>query len=284
MCTPNYSSSIAKEIIKNPELKKWHLHQPDFTADGSHLSHQENFLNDIIEMIPTMKAVHFTGGEPMLIPDLTKIIDSMDSQGYISDIILYITTNGSAINPKFIEKINKFKKTHVTISIDAINEVAEYVRDGTIWSKVDANIEYYGQIRLNNPHTFFLNSNTVLTAYTVLTMDKTVEYLCDLQRKYKFHMTMSVADLFYQPNALTGETRIKAIASLTRALKILEAPDINGDGIKAQISSVKAILENSEPDEISAGQFFNFTKEIDTLRNQSFEKVFGFKLSNAQNI
>jgi hypothetical protein len=33
-------------------------------------------------------------------------------------------------------------------------------------------------------------------------MDKTVEYLCDLQRKYKFHMTMSVADLFYQPNAL----------------------------------------------------------------------------------
>jgi organic radical activating enzyme len=97
MCTPNYSSSIAKEIIKNPELKKWHLHQPDFTADGSHLSHQENFLNDIIDMIPTMKAVHFTGGEPMLIPDLTKIIDSMDSQGYISDIILYITTNGSAI-------------------------------------------------------------------------------------------------------------------------------------------------------------------------------------------
>ncbi len=51
-------------------------------------------------------------------------------------------------------------------------------------------------------------------------MDKTVEYLCDLQRKYKFHMTMSVADLFYQPNALTGEARIKAIASLTRALAI----------------------------------------------------------------
>jgi sulfatase maturation enzyme AslB (radical SAM superfamily) len=207
----------------------------------------------------------------------------MDSQGYISDIILYITTNGSAINPKFIEKINKFKKTHVTVSIDGINEVAEYVRDGTIWSKVNANIEYYGQFKLNNPHTFFLNSNTVLTAYTVLTMDKTVEYLCDLQRKYKFHMTMSVADLFYQPNALTGEARIKAIESLTRALKILEAPDINGDGIKAQISSVKAILENSKPDEISAGQFFNFTQEIDTLRNQSFEKVFGFKLSNAQN-
>jgi hypothetical protein len=163
------------------------------------------------------------------------------------------------------------------------NEVAEYVRDGTIWSKVNANIEYYGQFKLNNPHTFFLNSNTVLTAYTVLTMDKTVEYLCNLQRKYKFHMTMSVADLFYQPNALTGEARIKAIASLTRALEILEAPDINGDGIKAQISSVKYILENSEPDEISAGQFFHFTKEIDTLRNQSFENVFGLKLSNTQN-
>jgi hypothetical protein len=96
-------------------------------------------------------------------------------------------------------------------------------------------------------------------------------------------MTMSVADLFYQPNALTGEARIKAIASLTRALEILEAPDINGDGIKAQISSVKYILENSEPDEISAGQFFHFTKEIDTLRNQSFENVFGLKLSSTQN-
>jgi hypothetical protein len=204
----------------------------------------------------------------------------MDSQGYISDIMLYITTNGSTINPRFIEKLNKFKRTYVTVSIDGINEVAEYVRDGTIWSKVNANIDFYGQIKLNHPHTFFLNSNTVLTAYTVLTMDKTVEYLCDLQRKYKFHMTMSVADLFYQPNALTGEARIKAIESLTRALEILEAPDIDGDGIKAQISSVKAILENSEPDVMSAGQFFHFTKEIDALRNQSFEKVFGFPLKN----
>lgn len=283
MCTPNYSSSIAKEILKFPELKKWHLHQPEFTASVSHLSHQENFLNDIIEMIPTLKAVHFTGGEPMLIPDLTKIIDSMDSQGYISDIILYITTNGSTINPRFIEKLNKFKRTHVTISIDAINEVAEYVRDGTIWSRVDANIEYYGQLRLDNPHTLFLNSNTVLTAYTVLTMDKTVEYLCNLQRKYKFHMTMSVADMFYEPNALTGEARSIAIASLTRALAILEAPDINGDGIKGQISSVKAILENSEPDDAIAEQFCSYTTDTDIARNQSFEKVFGFKLSNAQN-
>jgi hypothetical protein len=114
-------------------------------------------------------------------------------------------------------------------------------------------------------------------------MDKTVEYLCNLQRKYKFHMTMSVADMFYEPNALTGEARSIAITSLTRALELLEAPDINGSGIKTQISSVKAILENSEPNKDSSEQFFHFTNEIDAVRNQSFENVFGLKLSSTQN-
>jgi sulfatase maturation enzyme AslB (radical SAM superfamily) len=282
MCTPNYSSSIDKEIKKNPELKKWYAHQPDVTTEASHLAYQEEFLNDIIEMIPNMKAVHFTGGEPMLIPDLNKIVDSMDSQGYISDIMLYLTTNVSTINPRIIDKLNKFKKVFFTLSIDGVGDVAEYIRDGTIWSKVNANIEYYGQFKVNNPHTFFLNSNTVLTAYSVLTIDKTVEYLCELQRNYKFHLTMSVADLHFHPNVLQGKARNKAIESLSKALVILDAPDISADGIKSQLISVKTILENSEPDD-KWEDFVNYTMDIDTARNQNFENVFGLKLSNSQN-
>lgn len=279
MCTPNYSSSIDKEIKKNPELKIWYDHQPDVTTETSHLSYQDDFLNDILDMIPNIKAVHFTGGEPMLIPDLNKIVDAMDSQGYISDIILYLTTNVSTINPKIIDKLDKFKRVHFTLSIDGTDAVAEYVRDGTIWSKVNSNIEYYGQYKLQHPHTFFLNSNTVLTAYTVLTIDKTVAYLCELQRKYKFHFTMSVADLHFHPNVLTGIARKQAIESLAKALEIIDAPDISAHGIKSQLQSVKTILETSEPD-ILASKFCEYTKAIDKARNQNFEQVFGLSLTN----
>ena len=66
----------------------------------------------------------------------------MDSQGYISDIILYLTTNVSTINPRIIDKLNKFKRVYFTLSIDGVGDVAEYIRDGTIWSKVNSNIEY----------------------------------------------------------------------------------------------------------------------------------------------
>lgn len=279
MCTPNYSSSIDKEIKKFPNLKKWYQHQPDVTTDSSHLTYQEDFLDDIIQMIPNIKAVHFTGGEPMLIPDLNKIVDAMDSQGYISDIILYLTTNVSTINPRIIEKLEKFKKVHFTLSIDGVGSVAEYIRDGTVWSKVNSNIEYYGKYKVDHPHTFFLNSNTVLTAYSVLSIDKTVEYLCELQRNYKFHLTMSVADLHFHPNVLTGKARTHAITALTKALQILEAPDISADGIKSQLISVKTILENSEPDN-KWQDFVQYTTDIDMARNQNFESVFGLSLTN----
>jgi hypothetical protein len=109
-----------------------------------------------------------------------------------------------------------------------------------------------------------------------------VEYLCELQRNYKFHLTMSVADLHFHPNVLQGKARNKAIESLSKALVILDAPDISADGIKSQLISVKTILENSEPDD-KWEDFVNYTMDIDTARNQNFENVFGLKLSNSQN-
>lgn len=281
MCTPNYSSSIDKEIKKNPHLKKWYTHQPDVTTDASHLSYQDDFLNDIIGMIPNIKAVHFTGGEPMLIPDLTIIIDTMDSQDYISDIVAYFTTNVSTINPKIFDKINKFKEVHFTLSIDGIEDSAEYMRDGTIWSKVNSNLDYYKELTLANPK-IHLNINTVLNAYSVLTIDKTMEYLCELNHKCKtqLHMTMNTANLHFHPNVLTGDARKKAIDSLGKAVDILKSSSVPPFKIREpieQISNMKNILETSEADE-KANDFLQYTREVDIVRNQNFEKVYGITL------
>lgn len=72
-----------------------------------------------------MSSVKLTGGEPLIHPDINKILDHIKEQ----DLQLTIETNGLECTPEIAEKIAKCKKSFVSVSLDGTDaQTHEWVR------------------------------------------------------------------------------------------------------------------------------------------------------------
>ena len=72
-----------------------------------------------------MSSVKLTGGEPLIHPEIEKVLDHI----YEQELRLTIETNGVACTPKLVEKMQRCKNFFISVSIDGINaETHEWVR------------------------------------------------------------------------------------------------------------------------------------------------------------
>ena len=72
-----------------------------------------------------LRAVKLTGGEPFIHPDISKIINYVNSE----DLRLNIETNGVALTKELVSKVRKNKRSFVSVSVDGENaKTHEWVR------------------------------------------------------------------------------------------------------------------------------------------------------------
>ena len=84
------------------------------------------------------------GGEPFLDKRNYEIIEQAPRE----QCELQLVTNGSIYPPENIVKLlNEFKKTTINVSIDGIGEIAEFVRPGTKWERVERNFRKWEEHR-----------------------------------------------------------------------------------------------------------------------------------------
>ena len=287
ICMPTWSNQIGKEVAQHPKLARFY--NPESIALLERSDRDSKLISEIIDMIPQLRWLYFTGGEPMIIPDVLTILDAVEEQGCSKNITLQITTNVSTVNPRIIERFKNLKRVQITTSIDAVGRVAEYVRHGTDWKRVSENMEYFGKLKLENPH-IDLNPNLALSAYNVLVADELVEYLCDFTERYRCgSLDMSLVLGLLDPLVLVGQARQRAIDSLGRALTILQRRIDSGMSYDPNSSRKHQIVWNqfnaqrneliAKPEDRNMYQRFkDFTAETDQARGESFADVFGFEL------
>lgn len=120
--------------------------------------------------------VTMTGGEPMLQPDLDKVVERVVSHGMVCTSI----SNGYPITKRWIERLNKAGLTLLQVSIDNIepNEVSQ-----KSWSKLKKKLEL-----LRDHAEFGVNVNAVLGSCTP---EETRTVVGDVQ-KMGFFMTVNL--------------------------------------------------------------------------------------------
>ena len=134
ICGGHSSSTWEKIVKENPDMplgvhygkqnkKKWHKEVKDLTTE----------LHDAME-------IKFTGGEPIMIPQVRKIIDYLIEKDLAKNINLALTTNGTWDLSAYYEKFRKFKATTVTISADGVGPLFNYLRQNADWDQVWPNI------------------------------------------------------------------------------------------------------------------------------------------------
>ncbi len=72
-----------------------------------------------------LEAVKLTGGEPLIHPDIHRILDYIGGE----ELRLTIETNGTLVTPELAAKIKQCKRPSISVSLDGANaETHEYVR------------------------------------------------------------------------------------------------------------------------------------------------------------
>jgi glutamate-1-semialdehyde 2,1-aminomutase len=241
-------------------------------ADGQPWYKNEAFLRgELLYKAGNLAKIHIIGGEPFLAEETVLMMKYLVDQGAAKNILLSFTTNGTVLNEEICELAEKFKSILIGISVDAIGTTIEYIRDGSKWLEIDANIRRFQQIP--NATIFF---NTTYQAYNMFHVTEVVNYAND--RGLGFRYEYLVGPAYLACNAMPQSARIEA-AAMMRAFA-------TGDGASAANAALRpdlketllrlaAVLDaNGRPhDPKLLEEFMLFTNDLDVSRGQCFASI-----------
>ncbi len=157
-------------------VKEWITDTPQ---DAQYLS-----LRDLDKIIKWLKEseigfVQLIGGEPMLHPDITKIVEKLKSRGIFIRTIL---TNGLG-DPEIYRKVLKIVDT---IWLVNVNHPSSYTEEE--WNRLNQNLEllrWKGEDKLIKDEPFDIHSFSLQLAINFYKQNLDYQYIIDLAKKYR---------------------------------------------------------------------------------------------------
>jgi sulfatase maturation enzyme AslB (radical SAM superfamily) len=138
MCFSRASSTIAVQNVKwGLEDHRQYLGN-DWTRDQTVWN---RFLDELLT-IPKLKNIHFMGGETLLTKKFEDLVDFFISHERF-DLCFSFVTNGTTYNQQLINKLKRFSRVGIEVSIETATEHNSYVRQGTDTDMVLDNIKKY---------------------------------------------------------------------------------------------------------------------------------------------
>jgi len=148
ICGSWSSSKWAKEEIDYvPDLKdrKEHLAYK-FLQAGSWPRENPDFWLNMNTLLPNIKYLEFTGGEPFLIQQHFDFLKTAVRTGHAEHIEIHYNTNGTQF-PEDRDLWKEFKHVEIAFSIDNTEQRFEYERYGADWNEVQNNIKRFNDMR-----------------------------------------------------------------------------------------------------------------------------------------
>lgn len=93
------------------------------------------------EVLPNITRINFIGGEPLVVKEHYVWLQHIIDNGWAHNIELHYNTNATTIPDDLLEIWSKYKGIVLSISIDAINDLAYYVRHPSKWRVVQKQVD-----------------------------------------------------------------------------------------------------------------------------------------------
>jgi MoaA/NifB/PqqE/SkfB family radical SAM enzyme len=124
-----------------------------------------NNYKKIIELLKNsntsnLRVIRILGGEPFYSKNVIDFLENIEKYitNNISNITLLFNTNCSIFPKKIVNLLKKFKSVHITISIDGIEEVAEYFRPGVSWQNIQEVYRQWQNFSIENKYLMTIQS------------------------------------------------------------------------------------------------------------------------------
>lgn len=240
ICGPESSSLWAQEIQTIPLVK---------TVFRNWTDEDHPAVSQIFDNISTLKQYDLYGGEPFLIKSLNLLVEQIILSGHASDVRLHYNSNGSIYPEHLLEHWKHFRHVDLHFSIDNVGKRFELERGGT-WAQVDRNIQQLLQKNLPN---LKISIMPVINIMNVLYLDELFDWTNNLN--------LSINPLYLQS---PDEFSIENLTPLAKQAVILKYQNSENIELKKVVALVK-----SSPGS-NGKKFIERTKQLDTIRNQSF--------------
>jgi len=220
MCGPKASSTIASQHVKwGIESSRQYL-GTDWTKDAQAW---QRFMQDLL-VIPKLKNIHFMGGETLLSKRFEEFIDFMTAHKRF-DLNFSFVTNGTVWRPDVIEKLKKFNRVGIEISIETLTEHNTYIRQGTDTALVTTNIDRY--LSMCNGSTVTLALRPAPSALSIGYFTTVLRYA--LEKKLVVKSTLCYRPEFLHAGILPYHIRQKYLVDYQDLLGTMENENVDTD-------------------------------------------------------
>jgi hypothetical protein len=197
MCNSAASSTIASQEVKwGIETSRRYL-GTDWTSNQSVW---DNFKQQLLEL-PGLNNIHLMGGETLLTPRFENLVDTMiEHQRF--DLCFSFVSNGTVFKPKLLDKLKKFRRVGIEISIETVDEHNAYQRQGTDTDIVLKHIEQYQQ---------WCNGSSITVSLRPAPSILSIGYYTELLQYALDHQLIVKSNLCYDPRFLSAEILPKTV-------------------------------------------------------------------------
>jgi hypothetical protein len=232
-------------------------------ADGPWYMDDSKVFDDVLKSVDSLERLYITGGEPLINDRVAEILGYLVDTGAASHIHLELSTNCTSVDARYIERIKKFQRVELLLSLDAVGDTYEYIRHPARWSVVEANVR-----KLKYEHGLVCKVPPVVQIYNILG-------LVDVYR-FADSMDMEVTmNILHMPDRLAIHhlpPRVRKVA----AAKLLAYHDADCRPFsKPSVLSLARYLDGLETpfNRDVMREFMLFTNDLDVTRGQSFRQT-----------
>ena len=99
----------------------------------------ENHFFDPV--LPNVETINFLGGEPLVVKEHYDWLGHIIDNGWAPNISLHYNTNATMFPQRLLNIWNHFKSVNLSLSLDAVGDLAHYVRYPSKWKQIEKNIQ-----------------------------------------------------------------------------------------------------------------------------------------------
>ena len=214
---------------------------------GTTFSPTKYFQNTFYREIDLSSVEHYdiTGGEPLYSPHFNPFLKKINQETDVKNISIDFFTNGT-IKPdnETIDILKKFKSVFITISIDAIGPLNNFIRKNSDFDDIKQNLDFYHTLTDN----FSINILTTVGIYNAIFVEEIKNYFKEYYPKFAWNY-----DLIQYPEHLS-------IRNMPTELKNIYKKYIIDKSILSYM--------NDNADDLF-GHFLNFHNDLNKIRNET---------------
>jgi organic radical activating enzyme len=258
ICGSFSSSKWAQEEIEINKSYQTAYHRPanDFLKQGQWPRKVDAFWSDLSSILPHIRYLEFTGGEPFLIAEHFDFLKTAVDSGYASNIEIHYNTNGTQFPQQAPDIWKHFKIVEIALSIDDMGSRFEYQRYGAKWDVVQTNLEKFRELRDNNKNIILQLCLTV-NSLNFYYIDEILQWVP--HQMFNYHYLNVVHD---PPNFCIKNLNDVAKNMITDKLKLAVIPPQFADEI---INLIQFMNSGSGSD---CKELVRVLKDSDTYRKQ----------------